>query len=388
MKKILIVNNNMNIGGVQKSLCNLLWAIHDRYDVTLCLFRAAGAYMDQLPSDINIIECKGLFRYLGISQGQCRGVHKLIRGGLALMTRLVGRDVAMKLVLTGEKKIPERYDCAIAFLHNGNIRNFYGGVQEFVLWKTKADKKVAFLHCDYSNCGANHPANNRLIARFDQIAACSDGCRRAFTSVLPELEKKCITVSNFHRFEEIRQMAAQDTIVYEGDGPHVIMVSRMTHEKGIERAIQAVAVAQNKGLPITLHIIGGGPMECALWEMVQRLQLTDCVNFYGQQDNPYRYMCDADLLLMTSFHEAAPMVIEEAISQGVPVLTTRTTSSEEMVTLADAGWVCENDQASLTAALTEIISEPVQLKAKRNKLQSRTLDNTVARAQFLHLIEE
>ena len=27
MKKLLIVNNNMKIGGVQKSLCNLLWNI-------------------------------------------------------------------------------------------------------------------------------------------------------------------------------------------------------------------------------------------------------------------------------------------------------------------------------------------------------------------------
>lgn len=388
MKKILIVNNNMDIGGVQKSLHNLLWAIHDRYDVTLCLFRATGAYMDQLPPDINIIECRGLFRYLGVSQGQCRGVHKLIRGGLALITRVSGRNAAMKLVLAGEKKLPEQYDCAIAFLHNGNIKNFYGGVQEFVLEKTRADKKVAFLHCDYGSCGANHPANNSLIARFDQIAACSDGCRRAFASVLPVLEKKCVTVRNFHRFDEIRYMAAQDPKVYEGRGPHVVMVSRLTHEKGVERAIQAVAAVQSKGLSITLHIVGGGPMESALREMAQRLHLMNRVIFYGPQDNPYRYMCEADLLLMTSFHEAAPMVIEEVISLGIPVLTTRTTSSEEMVSQTGAGWVCENDQNSLIAALTEIISEPVQLKTKRNKLQSQTLDNTTAQAQFSHLIEE
>ena len=37
MKKIVIVNNNMKIGGVQKSLCNLLWSLHENYDITLVL---------------------------------------------------------------------------------------------------------------------------------------------------------------------------------------------------------------------------------------------------------------------------------------------------------------------------------------------------------------
>ena len=38
MKKLLIVNNNLNIGGVQKSLYNLLWSLPEDYEVTLYLF--------------------------------------------------------------------------------------------------------------------------------------------------------------------------------------------------------------------------------------------------------------------------------------------------------------------------------------------------------------
>ena len=45
MKKILIVNNNMHIGGVQKSLLNLLRSIGDSYDITLLLFFKGGEYM-------------------------------------------------------------------------------------------------------------------------------------------------------------------------------------------------------------------------------------------------------------------------------------------------------------------------------------------------------
>lgn len=43
MKRVLIVNNNMHIGGVQKALVNLLHEIHGDYEVTLLLFYASCA---------------------------------------------------------------------------------------------------------------------------------------------------------------------------------------------------------------------------------------------------------------------------------------------------------------------------------------------------------
>ena len=55
MKKVLIVNNNMKIGGVQKSLCNLLWSAADRYDITLLLFAPVGAYMCDIPEQVHVL---------------------------------------------------------------------------------------------------------------------------------------------------------------------------------------------------------------------------------------------------------------------------------------------------------------------------------------------
>lgn len=43
----------MKIGGVQKSLCNLLWSILDQYDVTLFLFSPVGEYMDDIPKQVH-----------------------------------------------------------------------------------------------------------------------------------------------------------------------------------------------------------------------------------------------------------------------------------------------------------------------------------------------
>lgn len=388
MKKILIVNNNMKVGGVQKSLYNLLWALEGQYDVTLCLFRATGAYLSQLPKSVRVMECRGAVRYLSMSQGECAGIHKLLRGGLAFLCRVVGRDRVMKLLFAGQKKVPGEYDCAVAFLHNGNIRSFYGGVQEFVLKKTRAKKKTAFLHCDYGSCGADHPRNNRILKGFDRIAACSEGCRRSFAAVMPELEEKCVTVPNFHRFDEIMALAHREPVSYEKGWIHGICVARLAHEKGIERAIYATAAAREAGFAMKLHLVGGGGMEPRLKELTRELQLQDRVVFHGEQTNPYRYMAGADLFLLTSYHEAAPMVIDEAVCLGLPVLTVKTTSSHEMVTLRQAGWVCHNDQAALNEALLDILRREGAIEAVKNGLRSQVIDNTLAARQLRCLIEE
>ena len=387
MKKIIIVNNNMKVGGVQKSLYNLLWSLEDDYEITLLLFRAIGEYMHCLPANVKVVEADGLFRYLGLSQGECKGLDKLKRGILAALCRVFGRNRVMKLLLASQKTLPEEYDCAVAFLHNGNAKNFYGGVQEFVLHRVKARKKVAFLHCDYRNCGANHPSNNQLIAGFDQIAACSDGCRKAFLSVLPQWENKCTTVTNCHRFEEIQALASDHPIAYERSCAHVIMVSRLAHEKGVERALEAMVYVIGKGIPMELHLVGGGPMESFLRERVEELNLAGLVHFYGEQSNPYRYMKHADLFLMSSYHEAAPMVIEEAASLGVPVLTVETTSSEEMVTQRGCGWVCANEQAALNEKLAQVLADASMLQAARIHLQGMVMNNTMALEQFRKMIE-
>lgn len=388
MKKVIIVNNNMKVGGVQKSLYNLLWSMDttQQYDVTLLLFSKTGAYLADLPPTVKVVECGGPFRFLGREQREFHGVSALVRGVFAAVSRLFGRRTALRLLLLGQPRQSESFDYAVSFLHNGRAKAFYGGVQEYVLHRVSAKKKIAFLHCDYRACGADHKANNRMMQRFDTIAACSDGCRRTFTAALPSMAERCVTVRNCHRFDVIRAMAEEQPILYDRARVNVITVARLTHEKGIERAIAAVKTAVTRGIPLTLHIVGDGAMRGEWETLTETLGVADCVVFYGEQTNPYRYMKNADLFLLSSYHEAAPMVLDEARALGVPILTTATTSSREMVVDTAAGEVCENTAAALAEALCRMAADRDALAAYKTRLTGAA-DNRTALAQWDALLK-
>ena len=387
MKKILIVNNNMKVGGVQKALYNLLWEIEGKYDITLCLFNKCGEYVDMLPSSVKVIEAKKPYAYLGISQGECSGFGALVRGAYAFSSRIFGRKKTLSFMNRIQPKLDESYDCAISYLHNGREKSFYGGTQDFVLGCVKAERKVTFVHGDYRNCGANHSGNNRDMERFDAVAACSDGCRNAILSVVPTLESKCVTVRNCHRFDEIRAMAEENPIEYSENHINLLIVARLSHEKGIERAITALAEVVRAGSSAKLHIVGGGTMLSELSELAASLGVSDDVVFYGEQKNPYRYMKNADVLLISSYHEAAPMVIDEARCLGVPVLTTETTSSYDMVTARGCGWVYENSQSALNEMILRVVSDKNMISEAKEKLKICTVDNKPALSQFDLLIQ-
>ena len=70
--------------------------------------------------------------------------------------------------------------------------------------------------------------------------------------------------------------------------------------------------------------------------------LENIVTMLGEKANPYPYIKKADMLLISSVSEAAPMVIGESAFLGTPILSTRTSSAKEMIEEKGYGWVCEN----------------------------------------------
>ena len=216
-KKLLIVNNNMHIGGIQKALLNLLIHAKDTYDITLLLFKKHGELLDQIPEEITVIEDSSAYRYLGMAQAECKTrKDKLLRGGFAFLAKAFGFKVsAAFLSLVFRHRLAEQYDAAISYQQCAAPKSFYGGTAEYVLKHTRAATKVCYIHCDYQNSGTACKYSNKIYSKFDKIACVSNSVKERFLAVLPELEDRCVVAPNIVNCQEI--VAASEKAPYEYD---------------------------------------------------------------------------------------------------------------------------------------------------------------------------
>ena len=72
MKKILFVCNNLDHGGISRSLVSLLREIHRDYAVDLLLFHPWGPYLKDVPEDVRLLPSEGLLPLLGMTKAQAR----------------------------------------------------------------------------------------------------------------------------------------------------------------------------------------------------------------------------------------------------------------------------------------------------------------------------
>lgn len=387
--RILIVNSNMHIGGVQKALVNLLWNIHERYDITLLLLYPGGKLLRELPPDVKVIGGESAYRFLGMTGADARNrlsdrVGRVFFGGVS---RVFGRSAAVRIMALGQKPLTG-YDVAISYFHNGGDKVFYGGCNDFVLNHVRAVKKVAFLHCDYRLCGADTPRNARQYAQFDAIAACSEGCAAAFRQANPLLADRVKVVYNCQRFDAIRQQAQDVPAVMDAGKINIVTVARLGREKGVPRAVEAISRLDGLRDQIHYYIVGDGVERQALLDAIRERKLEQTVTICGELENPYGCIQSGDLLLIPSLSEAAPLVIGEAACLGTPVLSTRTSSADEMITDTGFGWVCDNSVEGLRAGLENLLRSPEILAGKRRELKQKNFDNTLASDQFRRLVEE
>lgn len=100
--------------------------------------------------------------------------------------------------------------------------------------------------------------------------------------------------------------------------PIIGIVSRLSPEKGVDRAIDALAALPG----VELHIVGDGPERRALSQRAHTLGVAHRVTIHGWQLDPRTYLKRFDALLLPSRTEGLPNVLLEAMAMGVPVAAT------------------------------------------------------------------
>lgn len=116
-------------------------------------------------------------------------------------------------------------------------------------------------------------------------------------------------------------------------------VGRLAKQKNIERLLLAfhLSLKQNKGLK--LLIVGDGPEKDKLKALMKELTEESFVQCVGAQEaGPYYSLMDA--LICSSDYEGFPLVFLEALSHGVPIISTPVGGTDEAIVQGQTGLVC------------------------------------------------
>ena len=366
MKKI--VNNNLDMGGIQKSLVNLLKEVYEDYDITLMLFSKSGALFNNIPNNVRVITPNKCYQMLGLTRSELKHYPFLfcLKYFFIRYTSIFSRRSAMKILGLFQKKI-KGYDVAISYSHLPHHKYFGNGCGDFVLDKVVCQNKICLIHCDYLHSGYMTEMNNREYLEFDKIACCSDSVRERFIYGAKIPKNKVYTLRNFYDFD-IFKLANDNPYVYGDNCINLLSVARLSSEKGIDKAIDALYATGRSD--INYYIVGDGPQKDILQEKIKRYHMEKHVFLLGGQQNPYRYMINADYLLVLSLHEASPMVFDEANVLGLKVISTNTTSAAEMI--GDNGIICNCSMDSIETALSAITKSVREISFLRtNQLQKK-----------------
>jgi glycosyltransferase involved in cell wall biosynthesis len=288
--KILFIVPSMRGGGAERVISTLLQHINKgKFDLNLALITKEGKFLDDIPNHVNIIDLdakrvrKSIFKIIKTinslkpdivfsTLGHLNLLISIIRPFLSKKIVFIGRESNTVSVINKQSKYPKLFD----FLYN----NFY---------------------------------NN-----FDHIVAQAEYMKKDLVENYQIKSEKITVINNPIDFENIKKLSdIPSKELFDKTKINLLAVGRLSYQKGFDTLLKIMKELDDKYF---LSILGQGPDEEKLKVMIKDFSLESKVKLLGFQDNPYIYMKQADIFVLSSRFEGLPNVVLEANACGTTVI--------------------------------------------------------------------
>lgn len=337
MKKILFIQRTMAEGGAEKVLINILNNFnYQKYKVTLLLIEKSGIYLD----DINInVEVKTVynpkkFKSRVLQSLYCRIVMFLYNKYPQMLYRIITKNI---------------FDVEIAFLEDEATKFLYNS-------SNKKSKKIAWIHTDLKKYGKDKLKEmEKHYYQMDNIICVSNEAKRSFDIIFDKLSDKSRVIYNSINIDEITKLS-MESIDYNFKKRTVIAVGRLVKEKRFDILIKAHKMLIDEGIEHELIILGDGYERDKLIELINLLNINETIKLLGFKKNPYPYMKNSSLFVISSEFEGFSLVVCEALLLGTPIISTRCTGPTEILEDGRYGYMVKcNDELLLKKSIKEML---------------------------------
>ncbi|MBO3457554.1 glycosyltransferase [Aetokthonos hydrillicola] len=297
-------------GGAERIMLNLASAFAQRdLNVDLVLARAEGSYLPQVPTGIRIVDLKA----------------RWMPSSFPKLARYLSRDRPKTLLAA------LHYPCEIALWAKRLTR-----VSTRIVVTEHNTLSVEAQRIPQTSVRLSPLAAKLFYPWADGIVAVSQGVAQDLANITKLPNKRIQVIYNPVIVPEIFTKAKESVNhpwFKPGEPPVILGVGRLYPQKDFATLIRAFALVRQLSRA-RLVILGTGPQQPYLENLIHELNLEQDVVLLGFVENPYAYMAKAAVFVLSSAWEGLGNVLIEAMAVGTPVISTNCPSGPAEI-LAD-----------------------------------------------------
>lgn len=388
MKSIVFMMINMNVGGTEKALLNLLNNIDkNKYRVTILMLEKKGGFLNHIP---NWVEVKVVNEYEALREllndPPQKVSLKLIKSGKVIFgisvllhyiwCKLVGEmSVYYRYILKDIKIIDNNYDIAVAYAGPMDLISY------FVLNKIIAKTKIQWIHFDINKININNKFSRKIFTKFNNLYVVSKSARDNLVERFPEIKDKTEVFYNIISKEQIISLS-KDGQGFDDDfdGIRILTVGRLCREKGQDLAIGALEKLIKAGYKVKWYCVGEGPSRGYYEDIAKSKGIADSFVLLGATTNPYIYMNECDIYVQPSRHEGYCITLAEARCFSNPIVTTDFSGAREQIIDNETGLICTVDENEIYLSIKKLLDNNKlysYIKENLYKKNSNNINNSI-----------